>query len=96
MEGKIAKYEKKGRSENASALQEKLNAALGDNEALREERQRNEELRASLPSAPTGAPPALAAAATVRPCAAPRSTRVRRPPRRRSRSGSGRSASRGP
>jgi glycyl-tRNA synthetase len=36
VEAKIAKYEKKGRSENASALQEKLNSAIGDNDALRE------------------------------------------------------------
>ncbi|MCH2104929.1 MAG: glycine--tRNA ligase [Planctomycetes bacterium] len=36
VEGKIAKYEKKGRTEQASALQEKLNSAIGDNDALRE------------------------------------------------------------
>ena len=34
IEGKIAKYEKKGRTEQATALQEKLNAALGDNDAM--------------------------------------------------------------
>ena len=34
IEGKIAKYEKKGRTQQASDLQEKLNAALGDNEAM--------------------------------------------------------------
>ncbi|PCH83323.1 MAG: glycine--tRNA ligase, partial [Planctomycetota bacterium] len=36
VENKIAKYEKKGRSENAAALQDKLNAAISDNEALRQ------------------------------------------------------------
>ncbi|MEO0663238.1 MAG: glycine--tRNA ligase, partial [Planctomycetota bacterium] len=34
IEGKIAKYEKKGRTEQAAALQAKLNAALGDNAAM--------------------------------------------------------------
>ena len=34
IEGKIAKYEKKGRTQQASDLQDKLNAALGDNEAM--------------------------------------------------------------
>jgi len=34
LEAKIAKYEKKGRSEQAAALQQKLNSALGDNDAL--------------------------------------------------------------
>lgn len=36
VENKIAKYEKKGRSKNAAALQVKLNAAISDNEALRQ------------------------------------------------------------
>jgi glycyl-tRNA synthetase len=35
VEAKIAKYEKKGRSEQAAALQEKLNSAIGDNEGMR-------------------------------------------------------------
>jgi len=35
VEGKIAKYEKKGRTEQAAALQEKLNSTIGDNEGMR-------------------------------------------------------------